>query len=81
VAEMHLAGFSRKEGLSAPLLIDSHDHPVYPEVWELYQQTVDRIGARPTLIEWDAKIPEFPVLQGEANRAERVIHANYAVTC
>jgi len=81
VAEMHLAGFSRKEGLPVPLLIDSHDHPVYPEVWELYQQTVDRIGARPTLIEWDAKIPEFPVLQGEANRAERVIHANCAVTC
>lgn len=81
VAEMHLAGFSRKEGLPVPLLIDSHDHPVYPEVWQLYQQTVDRIGARPTLIEWDAKIPEFPVLQGEANRAEKVIHANCAITC
>jgi len=81
VEEMHLAGFSRKEGLPVPLLIDSHDHPVYPEVWELYKQTVQRIGAKPTLIEWDAHIPEFSVLQAEADKAEEVMHAHCAVTC
>ncbi|MDQ6951531.1 MAG: DUF692 domain-containing protein [Mariprofundales bacterium] len=75
VAEIHLAGFSRKEGLPVPLLIDSHDHPVYPEVWHLYQQTIDRIGRQPTLIEWDAHIPDFAVLQGEANKAEEIMNA------
>ncbi len=81
VGEMHLAGFSRKEGLPVPLLIDSHDHPVYQEVWELYQQTVQRIGVKPTLIEWDAHIPDFSVLQAEADKAEEVMHACCAVTC
>jgi len=81
VGEMHLAGFSRKEGLPVPLLIDSHDHPVYPEVWELYRQAVQRIGIKPTLIEWDAHIPEFAVLQAEANKAEEVMHAHCAVPC
>jgi len=81
VGEMHLAGFSRKEGLPVPLLIDSHDHPVYPEVWELYRQTVQRIGVKPTLIEWDAHIPEFSVLQAEADKAEEVMHAHCTITC
>jgi len=81
VGEMHLAGFSRKAGLPAPLLIDSHDHPVYPEVWDLFRQTVQRIGVKPTLIEWDAHIPEFSVLQAEADKAAEVMHADCAITC
>ena len=79
VGEMHLAGFTRKTGLAAPLLIDSHDHPVYPEVWALYRQTVAQIGVKPTLIEWDARIPPFAVLQGEAATAEEVLDAQRAV--
>jgi len=81
VAEMHLAGFSRKQGLPVPLLIDSHDHPVYPEVWDLYAYTVDKIGLKPTLIEWDAHIPEFSVFQDEAAKAEQVMYETNAVTC
>jgi len=79
VQEIHLAGFSRKTGLPVPLLIDSHDHPVYPEVWDLYAQTVQRIGNKPTLIEWDAHIPDFSVLQAEAAKAEEVMYAYCAV--
>jgi len=81
VGEMHLAGFSRKQGLPVPLLIDSHDHPVYPEVWDMYRYAVRRIGIKPTLIEWDAHIPAFSVLQQEARRAEQVIHESNAITC
>lgn len=81
VGEMHLAGFSRKEHLPVPLLIDSHDHPVYPEVWDLYRKTVQLIGIKPTLIEWDAHIPEFSVLQAEADKAGEVINAHSAVAC
>jgi len=76
VKEIHLAGFSRKEGLPVPLLIDSHDHPVYPEVWDLYARTVQYLGKKPTLIEWDAHIPEFSVLQAETDKAEEVMYAS-----
>ena len=81
VGEMHLAGFSRKQGLPVPLLIDSHDHPVYPEVWDLYSYAVRRLGVKPTLIEWDAQIPAFSVLQDEADKAEQVMYETNAVTC
>jgi uncharacterized protein (UPF0276 family) len=30
-----------------------------------------RIGARPTLIEWDTQIPAFAVLAGEAGAAQQ----------
>jgi hypothetical protein len=68
VGEMHLAGHSRR----GDLLVDTHDGPVCPEVWELYRQAVLRFGCLPTLIEWDANIPDFAVLAAEADRAGEV---------
>ena len=52
-------------------LVDTHDHPVYPEVWELYEHVLQHIGPRPTLIEWDADIPALSVLMGEATKAQQ----------
>ncbi len=83
VAEFHLAGFSRKsvegeQGEEIPLLIDSHDHPVYNEVWDLYHHTLRTIGPRPTLIEWDANIPKYRVLQSEAEQAQQIIDGETA---
>lgn len=69
VGELHLAGFTRKQGLGGPLLIDSHDCRVDPAVWALYDYTLERLGARPTLIEWDQHLPEFAVLEDEARLA------------
>ncbi len=69
VGEYHLAGYSERDGC----LVDTHSHPVYPEVWELYERVVRRIGPRPTLIEWDTDIPALPVLLGEAAHAQRVL--------
>jgi uncharacterized protein (UPF0276 family) len=34
---------------------------------------VGRLGARPTLIEWDTALPELAVLLDEAAAAERVL--------
>jgi len=62
VMEIHVAGHSADPTLGASLLIDSHDAPVAPEVWALYQRLVDRIGPRPTLIERDGNVPEFDEL-------------------
>ncbi len=67
VAEYHLAGFSERDGC----LIDTHDHAVYEEVWKLYEQVLQHIGPRPTLIEWDSDIPALSVLQMEAAKAQR----------
>jgi hypothetical protein len=75
VAEIHLAGFDA----SGPCLIDTHGAPVAPEVWALYRRTIGRIGARPTLIEWDTDIPSFAVLQHEAATAQAMLEECDAV--
>lgn len=67
VKEYHLAGYSVRDGC----LVDTHDHPVYPEVWDLYEQVLQHFGPRPTLIEWDSDIPALPVLMGEAAKAQQ----------
>lgn len=66
VKEYHLAGYSVRDGC----LVDTHNHPVYPEVWELYEYVLQQVGPRPTLIEWDTDIPALPVLMGEAAKAQ-----------
>ncbi|MEM6382138.1 MAG: DUF692 domain-containing protein [Pseudomonadota bacterium] len=74
VGEVHLAGHASvmlTDG--APLLIDAHDREVADPVWELYGSLIERMGARPTLVEWDTDIPAFPVLQKEAARAQAVL--------
>jgi len=67
VREYHLAGYSVMDGC----LVDTHDHPVYAEVWDLYEIALQHIGPRPTLIEWDCDIPALPVLMGEAAQAQQ----------
>jgi uncharacterized protein (UPF0276 family) len=74
VQEYHLAGYSVRDGC----LVDTHDHPVYPEVWELYEYALRQIGPRPTLIEWDSDIPALPVLMNEAAKAQRRLEDCYA---
>jgi len=69
VAEIHLAGHGEDPTLGAALLIDTHDAPVAPAVWALYERLVARIGPRPTLIERDEHIPPFEELLRERERA------------
>jgi uncharacterized protein (UPF0276 family) len=64
IGQIHLAGHS----VEGPLLIDTHDGCVRQEVWELYAQTIARFGPRSTMIEWDANVPAFEVLEGELGR-------------
>ncbi len=75
VREIHLAGFTRKENLPVPLLIDSHSRRVDARVWNLYANAIDLFGPVPTLIEWDTDIPGLEVLLDEAARAEEVLDA------
>ena len=74
VGEIHLAGHAEAEDDDGgPLLIDAHDRAVQDKVWRLYERTISRRGALPTLIEWDSDIPAWPVLFEEAARAERIM--------
>lgn len=74
VREIHLAGHAREvEGKGRPLLIDSHDPHVDATVWALYRYALERLAPVPTLIEWDANVPDWPVLHTEAHRAETIM--------
>jgi len=71
VGEIHLAGHATTvDDTGAPLLIDAHDRPVDDAVWTLYERVIARAGRRPTLVEWDNDIPDWPVLAREAALAE-----------
>lgn len=73
IMEIHLAGHSRDAATGAALLIDSHDAPVAPEVWDLYRRLIRRTGARPTLIERDDQLPEFDALLAERTQAQDIL--------
>ena len=78
VTEIHLAGHSRDPKLGDSLLVDSHDAPVAPAVWALYERLIRRIGPRPTLIERDDKLPDFATLLAERQHADAVLRAPLA---
>ncbi len=79
VGEIHLGGHSiEQDDTGAPLLIDTHDAEVADPVWALYAHVIDRIGAKPTLIEWDSDLPEWEGLADEARRAQKIIDAHLA---
>jgi uncharacterized protein (UPF0276 family) len=73
VEEVHLAGHSADPVLGDRLLIDSHDAPVSPAVWSLYERLIGRIGPRPTLLERDDNLPRFECLLAERQRAELIL--------
>ena len=76
VQEIHIAGYTREaDDKGRPLLIDTHNRPVEEIVWSLYAHAVTLIGPVPTLIEWDADVPDWPTLKREADRAEAIMLA------
>jgi uncharacterized protein len=80
VREYHLAGHAvQVDDAGHTLLIDTHDGRVCDDVWALYAAAIDLIGARPTLIEWDANLPAFDVLEDEARIAETHLRRHDAI--
>jgi len=67
VVQIHLAGHS-DHGTHC---IDTHNGRVIDPVWDLYAEVQRRRGNTATLLEWDADIPKFDVLQREVARANR----------
>lgn len=75
IAEIHLAGHETIPTPEGELRLDTHDRVVPEEVWALFEQAIAHLGPRPTLIEWDARLPELPVLLGEAAKAQARLEA------
>lgn len=72
IGEFHLAGHNRGH----KFYIDDHGCCVQEEVWDLYKQTIQRLGSAPTVIEWDTNPPPLSILLKEADKAK-----NYQTEC
>ncbi len=68
VVQFHLAGHSEAN----THLIDTHDEPVKQEVWQLYEQALDRFGSVSTMIERDDNIPPLAELVAELEHARQI---------
>jgi uncharacterized protein (UPF0276 family) len=74
VAEIHLGGHDTdSDDHGAPLLIDSHGRAVADPVWTLLAHVLEKTGPKPVLVEWDNDVPDWPVLEAEAQRAARAL--------
>jgi uncharacterized protein (UPF0276 family) len=65
VVQFHLAGHTNCQ----THLIDTHDGHVIDPVWQLYRLAHQLTGGASTLLEWDAKIPPFPIVHAEVLKA------------
>jgi uncharacterized protein (UPF0276 family) len=68
IGQIHLAGHSQGQNL----LIDTHDQPVPPSVWNLYAHVLPRLGAVATMIERDDNIPPLHELLAELATARAI---------
>lgn len=68
VAQLHLAGHED----CGTHLLDDHGAPVADAVWTLYRHVRRRLGALPTLLEWDENLPSLQDLEQECSRAREV---------
>ena len=75
VVQFHLAGHTD----CGTHRIDTHDGEVIDPVWELYRQAHKLTGGASTLLEWDANIPEFPVVHAEVLKAKDYMGEKLAV--
>jgi hypothetical protein len=67
VVQMHLAGHQHR----GSHIIDTHDRPVRPEVWDLFRLAWARTGGASTLLEWDGDIPSFADCHAELLKAKQ----------
>lgn len=79
VGEIHLAGHAREKHPNGDLLIDDHGSQVPEAVWGLFEDFVAVAGPRPTLIEWDTRIPSFAILASEAAKADAALRRYQAL--
>jgi uncharacterized protein (UPF0276 family) len=72
VRQIHLAGHTTQDGF----LIDTHSTPVIEPVWDLFRKVISRTGPIHSMIERDADIPEWAVLEQEVVKISEILE-NY----
>jgi uncharacterized protein len=73
VGEIHLAGYCD----TGEIVIDDHGSRVHDPVWQVYRHAVQRLGPRPTLVEWDTDLPSLDVLLDEAQTAQQILDTHH----
>jgi uncharacterized protein len=68
VQQFHLAGHLNL----GDHIIDTHDHDVIDDVWQLYNEALKRFGPVSTMIERDAHIPPLNDLLKELEQAKQI---------
>lgn len=68
IKQIHLAGHTDM----GTYLFDTHSRHVTEDVWELFRYTIAKMPEVPVLIEWDEDIPEFSILEAEAEKARKI---------
>jgi uncharacterized protein (UPF0276 family) len=68
VRQFHLAGHLHK----GSHIIDTHDHPIVSDVWDLFAEAVRLFPGVPTMIERDADIPPYADLLAELDTARSI---------
>jgi hypothetical protein len=71
IVQIHLAGHT----VTDTHLVDTHDGRVADPVWRLYQLAHQLTDGVATLLEWDAHIPEFPIVHREVLKAREFMTA------
>lgn len=74
IVQFHLAGHTN----CGTHLIDTHDAEVIDPVWKLFGRAHSLTSGAATLLEWDANIPEFPVLHAEVLKAGNYLNSEWA---
>jgi len=70
VVQFHMAGHSHM----GTHIVDTHDHPVCEDVWELYAAALKRFGRVSTIIERDDHIPPLDEIMVEVERTREIAH-------
>ena len=73
VVQMHLAGHQHM----GTHVVDTHDRPVRPEVWDLFRLAWARTGGASTLLEWDGDIPPLEDCRAELLKAEHYMDGRF----
>ncbi len=67
VLQVHVAGHSELENGT---ILDTHDHHVKDQVWELYRHVDEQVGGVSTILEWDDHFLSFEDTLAEALKAK-----------
>jgi uncharacterized protein (UPF0276 family) len=67
--QMHVAGGHWRDGV----LVDSHAHPTFPEVWRIVDEAVARSPVKGIILERDENMPPFGDLLDELAQARAIL--------